>query len=64
MIQELSEQEILRREKLTEIRSLGIDPYPAEEFSVNVNAADIKENYERDKLNYKDISLRSHHERT
>ena len=57
MIQELSEQEILRREKLTEIRSLGIDPYPAEEFSVNVNAADIKENYERDKLNYKDISF-------
>ena len=57
MIQELSEQEILRREKLTEIRSLGIDPYPAEEFTINVNAADIKENYERDKLNYKDISF-------
>lgn len=57
MIQELSEQEILRREKLNEIRNLGIDPYPAEEFTVNVNAADIKENYERDKLNYKDISL-------
>ena len=57
MYQELSEQEILRREKLNEIRSLGIDPYPAEEFPVNANAADIKENYERDKLNYKDISL-------
>lgn len=57
MIQELSEQELLRREKLKEIRNLGIDPYPAEEFTVNVNAADIKENYERDKLNYKDISL-------
>lgn len=57
MIQELSEQEILRREKLKEIRSLGIEPYPAEEFNVNVTAADIKENYERDKLNYKDISL-------
>jgi lysyl-tRNA synthetase class 2 len=57
MIQELSEQEILRREKLNEIRSLGIDPYPADEFTVNVNAADIKENYERDKLNYKDISF-------
>lgn len=57
MIQELSEQEILRREKLKEIRELGIEPYPAEEFCINVNAADIKENYERDKLNYKDISL-------
>lgn len=57
MIQELSEQELLRREKLNEIRSLGIEPYPAEEFNINVTAADIKENYERDKLNYKDISL-------
>ena len=57
MYQELSEQEILRREKLTEIRSLGIDPYPAEEFPVNVYAADIKENYERDKLNYQNISF-------
>lgn len=57
MIQELSEQELLRREKLREIRNLGIEPYPAEEFTVNVSAADIKENYERDKLNYKDISL-------
>lgn len=57
MYQEFSEQEILRREKLIEIRNLGIDPYPAEEFKINVTAADIKENYERDKLNYKDISF-------
>ena len=57
MYPEFSEQEILRREKLVEIRNLGIDPYPAEEFVINVNAADIKENYERDKINYKDISL-------
>lgn len=54
---ELSEQEILRRQKLEELIKLGINPYPAEEFRVNVSAADIKENYERDKLNYKDISL-------
>lgn len=57
MFQELSEQEILRREKLEELRKLGIDPYPAAEFKVNVTAEDIKENYERDKLNYKDISI-------
>lgn len=55
MLQELSEQEELRRNKLTELKKLGIDPYPAEEFKVNVTAKDIKENYERDKLNYKDI---------
>lgn len=57
MQQELSEQELLRRSKLEELRKAGIDPYPAEEFEVNASAADIKENYERDKLNYKDISL-------
>ena len=57
MFQELSEQEGLRREKLAELKKLGIDPYPAEEFKVNVTAQDIKENYERDKLNYKDIKI-------
>jgi lysyl-tRNA synthetase class 2 len=54
---ELSEQEIQRREKLNELKSLGIDAFPADEFKTNANALDIKENYERDKLNYKDISL-------
>src|SRR4051812_19186140 len=57
MEQHLSEQEITRRGKLEEIKKLGIDPYPAEEFLVNANAVDIKENYERDKINYKDISI-------
>jgi lysyl-tRNA synthetase class 2 len=41
----LSEQEILRREAMQELRNLGIDPYPAEGFEVNVSAEDIKENY-------------------
>ncbi|MDI1354095.1 MAG: lysine--tRNA ligase [bacterium] len=54
---QLSEQEELRRQKYHDLKSLGIDPYPAEEFKINANAADIKENYERDKLNYKDISI-------
>lgn len=53
----LSEQEILRREAMTELRKLGINPYPAEAFIVNVNARDIKENYERDKTSYKNISF-------
>jgi lysyl-tRNA synthetase class 2 len=53
----LSEQELQRRQKLVELNDLGINPYPAEEFKINANAADIKENYERDKLNYKDISI-------
>jgi lysyl-tRNA synthetase class 2 len=53
----LSEQELQRRQKLSELKIMGIDPYPADEFKVNVTAADIRENYERDKLNYKDISI-------
>ncbi|HYK76061.1 MAG TPA: lysine--tRNA ligase [Daejeonella sp.] len=53
----LSEQEILRREAMAELRNLGINPYPAEAFPVNVNAQDIKENYERDKTSYKNISF-------
>jgi lysyl-tRNA synthetase, class II len=53
----LSEQETLRRQKLVELKNMGIDPYPAEEFKTNATAADIKQNYERDKLNYKDIAI-------
>ncbi|HEX4851144.1 MAG TPA: lysine--tRNA ligase, partial [Puia sp.] len=43
--QHLSEQEIIRREKLSELEKLGIDPYPAELYHVNTNAAYIKANY-------------------
>ena len=57
MSNQLSEQEVLRRQKLSDLRALGIDPYPADEFKVNATAGDIKDNYERDKLNYKDISI-------
>ncbi|HEY1025448.1 MAG TPA: lysine--tRNA ligase [Sphingobacteriaceae bacterium] len=57
MITGLSEQEILRRQSMAELRNLGIDPYPAEAFQINVTAQDIKENYERDKTSYKNISL-------
>ena len=53
----LSEQELLRRQKLEEIRNSGIDPYPAEEFLINASTVDIKQNYNRDKLNYKDIKI-------
>ena len=57
MVQELSEQEQIRRETLRKIREAGIDPYPAELFEVNVTAADILENYERRKLDYKNVSI-------
>ncbi|HLS96398.1 MAG TPA: lysine--tRNA ligase [Sphingobacterium sp.] len=51
----LSEQEQQRRLNLQALIDLGINPYPADEFKVNVSAADILANYERDKLNYKNI---------
>lgn len=44
-MQHLSEQELLRRESLQEIRELGIDPYPAESYPVTHLAHDIKQNY-------------------
>tara|TARA_B110000459_G_scaffold17410_1_gene16847 strand:- start:922 stop:2637 length:1716 start_codon:yes stop_codon:yes gene_type:complete len=47
--QHLSEQEIIRREKLKSIREMGINPYPADLFPVDSNAQDIKDKYEEGK---------------
>lgn len=41
----LSEQENIRRDKLKELRQMGIDPYPAALYPVNVSAAFIKEHF-------------------
>jgi lysyl-tRNA synthetase class 2 len=43
----LSEQEILRREALTELRKLGIDPYPANEFITTAYSSDILADFEK-----------------
>ena len=40
-ILERSEQELIRREKLKQLRGLGIDPYPATAFSTNANSESI-----------------------
>ena len=42
---ELSEQEVNRRNALTELRALGIDPYPAAEYPTNAFSAEILENF-------------------
>lgn len=57
MSTELSELEILRRDSLKQLRELGINPYPAEAYEINANAADILANYEKDKTAYKTISI-------
>ena len=46
---QLSEQEIIRREKLNKLRELGIDPYPADLYPVNNSSKEIKENFEENK---------------
>ena len=45
-MQELSEQELVRREKLAKLRELGIDPYPAAAFDVSHYATTISEKFE------------------
>lgn len=46
---QLSEQEIIRREKLNILRGMGINPYPAELYPVNHTSTEVKENYEEGK---------------
>ena len=42
---QLSEQEVVRRDKLAKLRDLGINPYPADLFPVDANSKGIKENF-------------------
>jgi lysyl-tRNA synthetase class 2 len=57
MVQELTEQEVIRRQKLEDIRALGIDPYPAEEFPVNAYALNIKAEFEAEKPGFENVAL-------
>ncbi len=45
---ELSEQEIVRRQSLQELRNMGIDPYPAAEFPTNAFSEDIRNEFDED----------------
>lgn len=45
---ELSEQEIVRRQSLQELKNLGISPYPAEEYTVTAYSAEILESFSDD----------------
>ncbi|MCD7962596.1 MAG: lysine--tRNA ligase [Rikenellaceae bacterium] len=56
-ISELSEQEIIRRNSLEELRKLGIDPYPAEEFKVTATASQIRNEFDPEKNNFQDITI-------
>lgn len=47
-ILELSEQEIVRRQALEELRQIGINPYPAAEYPTNAFSTEIKESFKDD----------------
>src|SRR5699024_9862999 len=45
---ELSEQEIIRRNSMNELRAMGIEPYPAAEYVTNAFSTDIKNEFKDD----------------
>lgn len=49
MSQQLSEQELVRRESLTKLRALGINPYPQALYPVTILSNEIKKNFEEGK---------------
>lgn len=53
----LSEQEIIRRKSLDELRELGINPYPPEAFPVDVTSKEIHKNYTEGSELYKEITF-------
>lgn len=53
----LSEQELIRRQKLDELRKIGIDPYPAQSFPVNIDTTTIKNTYNAEEGNLKEVCL-------
>ncbi len=57
--QHLSEQELIRREKLDELTKLGIDAYPAALYPVSTTSEYIKENYkgEENKADFADVCV-------
>lgn len=57
MSQQLSEQEIIRRENLQKIKDLGIDPYPAAEYPINTSCAEVRSGYDSDAGNFQDVVI-------
>ena len=58
---QLSELELIRREKLNQLRELGINPYPAALYPVNHTSKQIKQNFEEGKkiLNESNLKILS-----
>lgn len=56
-ILELSEQEIVRRNTLAELRNHGIEPYPAAEYVVTGHTKEIKENFKDDEETPREVRI-------
>ena len=56
-MQQLSEQEQIRRNSLQKLRDLGINPYPADEFKVTTTSKEILEKFTPDCGLFQDITL-------
>ncbi len=54
---ELSEQEVIRRNSLNELKKLGINPYPAAKYEISSKSTEILENFDTEKANYQNISI-------
>ena len=54
---QLNDQELQRRNSLQELRKLGIEPYPAELFPVNVTTRQIKNNFDASPEDFKEVSI-------
>lgn len=54
---ELSEQEIIRRQSLEELRKLGINPYPAAKYEVNTSSKEILSKFDPEKNNLQEVSI-------
>jgi len=56
-ISDLNEQEIFRRQSLSELRLMGIEPYPHDGYEINVTAEEIQTQFEPGKEKFNNVSL-------
>ncbi|PKQ63689.1 lysine--tRNA ligase [Labilibaculum manganireducens] len=54
---ELSEQEIIRRNSLKEMQSMGINPFPAAQYHVNSFSSDILKDFDPEKKNLQEVCI-------
>ncbi|HRS17965.1 MAG TPA: lysine--tRNA ligase [Bacteroidales bacterium] len=56
-MQQLSEQELIRRDSLQKLRELGIEPYPAQEFKVTAYSQEILDKFTPESTEFTNVTL-------